>query len=140
MVRDDAVPTAEVFAPDYELFRDVHIRQSRPSNLSSYQVVPDPAQLVREKLHTLKKGGLFVTTDPCCWEITAPIEKWLCDQETPPLTEEMLPKLRQALEIPAEADKVPWGLRNHDCKFLVHLNYCLVGRKREVAQEGTDGT
>jgi SAM-dependent methyltransferase/uncharacterized protein YbaR (Trm112 family) len=151
----------------YELFRDGHIRQSRALDLPPFQnaevliasgvnlpfpdaafdvvnsanvidVVPDPAQLLREKARALKSGGLFAISDPYCWGIAAPVEKWPGGRDGLPSAQAVRQQLAQVLEILAEADDVPWVLRDHDRKFSVYLNHCLVGRKREAAQGGAD--
>ncbi len=92
-------------------------------------VVSDPAELVTEKERVLKQGGLFVMTDPYCWEIAAPVEKWLGGKEPLPSAEAVRQQLGRMMNILAEVDNAPWVLRDHDRKFSIYLNHCVVGRK-----------
>lgn len=151
----------------YELFRDGHIRQARALDFPPVQnaevliasgtqlpfpdavfdvvnssnvidVVPNPAQLPREKARVLKGDGLCAMTDPYCWEISAPVEKWPGGREDIPSVEGVRQLLASSFDILAEADDVPWVLREHDRKFSTYLNHCLVARKRMAAQGGRD--
>jgi len=154
---------------NYDLFRDGHIRESRLLDLPPLQnaevliasgtnlpfpdsafdvvnssniidVVSDPAKLVQEKRRALKDGGIFAMTDPYCWEISASIEKWPGGRNGITSIEGVHQLLESEFDVIAEKDNVPWVLREHDRKFSIYINHCVVGRKRIAARGGQDGS
>ena len=149
---------------EYEYFRDGFQRENRPLNLpplvnadclvasavhlpfrpETFQAVacanvidilPDPIALLRETRTVLIKDGIIALSTPYHRGAGRAVSRWMGTENRMDAAQALKWRISHFFEILAEQDMVPWLLGEHERRFQIYLNHCLVGKKESKTKK-----
>ena len=97
------------------------------SSCNVVDIVPQPIQLIDEKIRVLKKGGLLLLSDP--YEFYGVRFKKLKTRSRKSPLRVIKQKLASQIRIVQEEDDVPWVTQNYNRSYMIYYNHSLAGIK-----------
>jgi SAM-dependent methyltransferase/uncharacterized protein YbaR (Trm112 family) len=92
-------------------------------------ILPDPVGLLREIRAVLREGGLAALSTPYHSGASQAAARWLGPGGQMDAAQALRWRIGHHFTILAEREQVPWVLAEHQRRFQVYLNHCLVGSK-----------
>lgn len=96
-------------------------------------ILPEPIALLREIQNILIPGGFLGLSTPYHGGASQAVSRWMSGQNRMSAAQALRWRISHHFEILSEQDWVPWVLGDHERRFQLYLNHCIVGRK---PQEG----
>jgi SAM-dependent methyltransferase len=143
---------------EYEYFRDGNRREMRKLNLpplnkgevlvasamqlpfrpETFQaaisanvidILPDPIAYLREMRTVLRDGGIMGISTPYHSGASQAAARWLGANSHMDASQALRWRIGHHFEIIEEQDLVPWVLSEHERRFQIYLNHCIIARK-----------
>jgi SAM-dependent methyltransferase len=93
--------------------------------------VPDAVRFIAEAGRVLERGGIFLMSDPYCWDAMGGTT-FRSGYREQPSDEILVSRLRSnGLETETQRDMVPWLLRHHSRKWECYFCHCVGGIKKK---------
>jgi SAM-dependent methyltransferase/uncharacterized protein YbaR (Trm112 family) len=92
-------------------------------------ILPDPIALLREIRTVLQDEGLLALSTPYHRGASRAAARWLGNETRLSAAKALKWRIGHFFKIQNEQDLVPWVLGEHERRFQVYLNHCLVGEK-----------
>jgi SAM-dependent methyltransferase len=95
-------------------------------------ILPDPIALLREIRTVLCKSGIMALSTPYHSGASQAAARWLGANSQMGTAQALRWRIGHHFDILQEQDYVPWLLGEHERRFQIYLNHCIIGQKPAV--------